>query len=55
MREGLVVIGLLGVVLLAKHRGLIPSARVFIEQLHNEAGVYLSEAVRESALKTVGE
>ena len=55
MREGLVVIGLLGVVLLAKHRGLIPSARVFIEQLHSEAGVYLSEAVRESALKTVGE
>jgi uncharacterized protein len=54
-QEGLSVIGLLGAVILARKRGLIPSARTLLERLDREAGVYLSHDVRESALKTVNE
>ena len=53
--EGLSVIGLLGVVLLAKRKGLILSARTLIERLHQEAGIYLAPDIRDAALKTVGE
>ncbi len=55
VREGLAVIGLLGVVLLAKRRRLVPSARTFLQRLEQEAGMYLSENLRNEALKTVGE
>jgi len=54
-QEGVPVIGLLGVVLLAKRTQLIPSARVFLQRLDNEAGMYLADELKESALKTVGE
>ena len=40
IQEGVVVIGLLGVVLLAKRKMLIPSARTLIERLHREAGMF---------------
>lgn len=53
--EGLQVIGLLGVVLLAKRKGFISDARHLIEQLVNEAGVYLDPDLINSALQTVGE
>ena len=55
MQEGVPVIGLLGAVLLAKHRKLIPSARALLDRLEKEAGMYLSIEIREQALKTVGE
>lgn len=55
MREGIPVLGLVGVVLLAKRRGLIPSARTLLQRLENEAGMYLGEDLREKALKAVGE
>lgn len=55
VEEGVPVIGLLGVLLLAKHRQLIPSARVLLQRLEHEAGIYLSEDIRNAALKTVGE
>lgn len=54
-QEGVPIIGLLGVVLLAKRKHLIPSARALIEKLDQEAGMYLAESTREAALKTVGE
>jgi len=54
-REGLPVIGLLGVVLLARRNRIIPSARVLIERLQEEAGIYLSEDIKEAALISVGE
>ncbi len=54
-QEGIPVIGLLGVVLLAKRNRLIPSARVFLQRLDDEAGMYLADDLKESALKTVGE
>jgi predicted nucleic acid-binding protein len=53
--EGVPVIGLLGVVLLAKRETLIPSARFLLQRLDQEAGMYLAEHIREAALKTVGE
>jgi predicted nucleic acid-binding protein len=55
VEEGVPVIGLLGVVLLAKRRQIIPSARMLLQRLENEAGMYLSEDVRTAALMTVGE
>ncbi len=55
IQEGVAVIGLLGVVLLAKRKALIPSARTLIERLDREAGMYLAPAIRDDALKTVGE
>jgi hypothetical protein len=55
VQEGVAVIGLLGVVLLAKRKALIPSARTLIERLDREAGIYLAPDIREAALKTVGE
>jgi hypothetical protein len=54
-QEGIPVIGLVGIVLLAKRQGLIPSARRFIERLEQESGIYLAAEVRDHALKSVGE
>lgn len=53
--EGVPVIGLLGVVLLAKRRGLVQSARVLMTTLRAEAGVYLSDELLERALSSVSE
>jgi uncharacterized protein len=54
-QEGIQVIGLLGVVILAKRRQLIPSARTLRYRLEQESGVYLSEDLKNTALRTVGE
>ena len=53
--EGVSVIGLLGVVVLAKRRGLIPSARNLITGLRDQSGFYLSEELVDQALASVGE
>lgn len=55
VQEGLSVIGLLGVVLLAKRKRLIPSARTLLQRLDDEAGMYLAAEIRDTALKSVGE
>jgi predicted nucleic acid-binding protein len=55
VQEGIPVIGLLGVLLLAKRSHLIPSARTLLDRLEHEAGMYLAAEVRERALHTVGE
>lgn len=55
IQEGVPIIGLLGVLLLAKRQQLIPSARALLQRLEHEAGMYLSEDIRNQALKTVGE
>ena len=54
-QEGIAVIGLLGVILLARRNGLIPSARALLLRLDLEAGMYLSPDLRDEALRTVGE
>lgn len=48
VQEGLSVIGLLGAVILARKRQLIPSARALLERLEREAGVYLAGNSQES-------
>lgn len=55
VKEGVPVIGLLGVVLLAKRRGLVPSARRLMETLRHDAGIYLAKDLLDKALATVGE
>jgi hypothetical protein len=54
-QEGVSVIGLVGVVLLAKTNGLIPSARDLLQRLEQEAGMYLADDIREQAARSVGE
>jgi len=54
-KEGIPVIGLLGVVLLSRRRNLIPSARILLGRIEVEAGMYLDGNLKESALKTVNE
>lgn len=53
--EGVPVIGLLGLILLAKRKGLITNARELIEKLVAEAGVYLDPDLVTRALQAVGE
>ena len=55
VQERLAVIGLLGVVLLAKRKGLIPSARALLPRMENEAGMYLAAEIRDAAPKSAGE
>ncbi len=54
-QQGVPVVGLLGVILLAKHAGLVSSARELLEELDREAGIYLADELKNAALKTVGE
>lgn len=54
-QRGVPVLGLLGVILIAKRARLIPSARALLDQLDREAGMYLGEQLKNTALKTVGE
>jgi predicted nucleic acid-binding protein len=53
--QGIKVIGLLGVILLAKSQGLIPLARPVVRRLQIEAEFFLSDEVMENALKSIGE
>jgi predicted nucleic acid-binding protein len=46
--------GTLGLALIAKQRGRIPSARLILEQLR-QGGMYLSDHVMDEALARVGE
>jgi uncharacterized protein len=55
VQEGVPIIGLLGVVLLAKRKNLIPSARILLRRLDQEAGIYLSKELVEKALGAVNE
>jgi hypothetical protein len=54
-QRGLPVVGLLGIILMAKHAGFIPSARNLLNRLDQEAGVYLTDDLKDLALKTVNE
>lgn len=51
---GIPIRGTLGLILTAKRRRIIPQARPVLEQLRAE-GMYLSDAVMNRALETVGE
>lgn len=55
MRERVHVIGLLGVLLEGKGRGLISSVRQLTAQLENEAGFHVSSRVKELIFEAAGE
>ena len=54
-RESVPVIGLVGVILLARRKGLVASVREMLQRLDSEAGIYLDAKTREDALRSVGE
>lgn len=53
--EGAPVLGLMGALLLAKKRGIIPETKPLIDRLQDEAGFYLSANVRAEVLQLAGE
>ena len=54
-REGVPIIGLMGVLLQAKREGIILMIRPLLEQLQTEADFRLSAAFKDSTLKRAGE
>ena len=54
-RESLPVVGVMGVLILAKERALIPSVREVMDELLSKAGFYLAEAVSAAVLAAAGE
>lgn len=55
LREGLAIVGVVGILVAAKQRGLIPSVLGVLDRLETEAGFWLSLDVRSSVLQPVGE
>jgi predicted nucleic acid-binding protein len=55
LREGLAIGGVVGGLVAAKHRGLVPSIHLLLDRLEAEAGFWLSSAVRASVLHSIGE
>lgn len=53
--HGLRIIGVIGVVLLAKHGGRILSVRAVLDRLRDEVGFYLAPKLREEILVRAGE
>jgi predicted nucleic acid-binding protein len=54
-RLGLNVVGVLGVLVEAKHKALIPQLKPILDDLITRAGVWVSAQLYERVLQTVGE
>jgi len=54
-REGLAITGLMGVLVAARRKNLIPSVRDLVGQIQTEAGFRVSEAVKREAFRAAGE
>jgi len=54
-REGLALLGLGGVLLMAKDQGLIPEVGSHLDQLERHAGFYLGQQVKTELLHRAGE
>ena len=54
-RLGLRTIGILGVLLESRRRGLIPGLKAVLDQLETEAGFWLSPQLRLRVLRLAGE
>jgi predicted nucleic acid-binding protein len=52
---GLKIIGILGVLINAKKRGLIPSVKIYMDQLINVVGFHVSRRLYTKVLQSVGE
>jgi predicted nucleic acid-binding protein len=55
LREGLAIIGVVGVLLAAKQKGLLPSLTELLNRLETDAGFRLNQSVKAAALKAAGE
>lgn len=55
LREGLAIIGVVGVLVAAKQSGFLSSIGPVLQQLENEAGFRLSQSLKADALRAVGE
>lgn len=55
LREGLAIIGVVGILVLSKQKGLVRSISPLLLRLENEAGFRLSVAVKLAALQAVQE
>jgi uncharacterized protein len=55
LREGIRIAGLIAIIVEAKHRGLIDSARKVVEQLEKDAGFRVSDLVKSEAFEKAGE
>lgn len=55
LREGLSIIGLVGVLIAAKQKRLISSITPLLDRLEDEAGFYLASEIKTAALRAVGE
>jgi predicted nucleic acid-binding protein len=54
-RLGLKFIGLLGVLIEAKHRGLVPTVRPILDDLIGKAGFWITRELYDRVLKVAGE
>ena len=54
-REGLLVIGLLGLLMQAKHKGLISSVKLVMEELRLVANFRIAEPLYQNILSQMGE
>ncbi|MCC7373221.1 MAG: DUF3368 domain-containing protein [Verrucomicrobiales bacterium] len=55
LREGIPIIGLVGVLVAAKRAGLLSAISPIMQQLEKDAGFYLSASLKENVLRAVGE
>ncbi|MBI3416446.1 MAG: DUF3368 domain-containing protein [Verrucomicrobia bacterium] len=55
LREGLAIIGVVGVLVTAKQKALVPAIGPLLSRLENEAGFRLGARVKAAALQAVGE
>lgn len=54
-REGIPIIGVMGVLVVGKHRGLIPSVRQIVLALESKAGFRVSPRVKQLVFAQAGE
>jgi len=52
---GLRVVGILGVLVQSRQRGLVPEVRAILDQLEKESGFWVSPHLRAKVLQAVGE
>ena len=55
VREGVAITGLMGVLVEAKHLGLVSSVREFVARLEDEAGFRVSDEVKREIFLAAGE
>jgi uncharacterized protein len=55
LRLGLKVVGLLGILMEARHKDLLPALAPIVDRLQEEAGFWISPTLRLTILRAVGE